>query len=137
MEYLRVCSMHMCNRWEYDHEYFQRMIDRTNRLRTSETVGAIIVNMDQLNYDSESEGESMPGLQERQPDDWSSCDDDSDDNSSYNEWMGYKQRSLKKIIGGSKDVSLEGGLPNLFFYALSGRAQINLIKDPDFYRATE
>ena len=63
MEYLRVCSMHMCNRWEYDHEYFQRMIDRTNRLRTSETVGAIIVNMDQLNYDSESEGESMPGLQ--------------------------------------------------------------------------
>ena len=55
VEYLRVCSMHMCNRWEYDHEYFQRMIDRTNQLRTSKTVGAIIVNMDQLEYNSESE----------------------------------------------------------------------------------
>ena len=130
--------MHMCNRWEYDHEYFQRMIDRTNRLMTSETVGAIIVNMDQLNYDydSENEGESMPGLQERQPDDWSSCDNDSDD-SSYNELMGYKQRSLKNIIGGTNGVLLEAGVPNLFFYALSGRAQLNPIKDPDFYQATE
>ena len=105
---------------------------------TSETVGAIIVNMDQLNYDygSENEGESMPGLQERKPNDWSSCDDDSDD-SSYNEWMGYKQRSLKKIIGGSKGVLLEAGLPNLFSYALLGRAQVNPTKNPDFYRATE
>ena len=87
VEYLRVCSMHICSRWEYDHEYFQRMMDRTNRLMINETVRAIIVNMDQLEYDSESEGESMPGLQERQPDDWSSCDDDSY-YSSYNEWMG-------------------------------------------------
>ena len=100
------------------------MIDRTNRLMASETVGAIIVNMDELQYDSKSEGELMPGLQERQPDEWSSCDDDSDDNLSYNKWMGYKQKSLKEIICGSKGVSLEAGLPNLFSFALYGHAEI-------------
>ena len=110
--------------------------DRQNqRNGDNETVGAIIVNMDELQYDSKSDGESMPGLQEKQRDDWSSCNDS--DDSSYNEWMGYKQKSLKEIIGGSKGVLLEAGLPNLFSYALYGRAQVNPIKNPDFHQATE
>ena len=103
---------------------------------TSETIWTIIVNMDELQFDSESDGESMSGLHERQPDDWSSCDDDSE-NSSYNKWMGYKQKSLKEIIGGSKGVLLEAGLQNLFSFALYGRAQVNPIKNPDFHQATE
>ena len=78
----------------------------------------------------------MPGLQERQPNDWSSCDNDNYD-SSYNEWMGYKQRSLKDIIGGSEGMLLKAGIPNLFSYALYGWAQVNPIKNPDFHQATE
>ena len=79
--------MHMCDRWEYDHEYFRRMIDRTIQMTASENVGAIIVNMEELQSNSRSDEESMPGFQERQLDDWSSCDDDRDnsDDSSYNE----------------------------------------------------
>ena len=90
-----------------------------HRMATSETVGAIIVNMEEL-HDDDSIEESMPGLQERKIDDWSSCDDDDSDDSSYNEWMGHEERSLESIIGGRM---------NLFSFALYGHA--------DFYQATE
>ena len=57
--------MHMEWRWSYDHEYFQRMIERQSKL-DDKVVGYIISGMSVLNIDdSSSEDGSMPGLQER------------------------------------------------------------------------
>ena len=70
--------MHMDWRWSYDHEYFQRMIERQSKL-DDKVVGCVISGMSVLNNDdSSSEDGSMPGLQERARSDSSSSGDDTD-----------------------------------------------------------
>ena len=56
----------MNGRWEYDHEYFQQMIEHEQKLN-SETVGGIINKLQEVikKNSSSSEDRSMPGLQER------------------------------------------------------------------------
>ena len=67
--------MYMDGRWNYDHEYFQRMIDRHDRMN-AEVVGCIITGMPKLNNDdSSSNGSSKPGLHDRGQSDLSSGDD--------------------------------------------------------------
>ena len=34
--FLKGASTYMQQRWEYDHEYYQRMIDRNNRMKTTQ-----------------------------------------------------------------------------------------------------
>ena len=52
----------MSGRWEYDHEYFQQMIEREQRV-DNEAVGAIITNLrEAIHSDSSSDDGSMPGL---------------------------------------------------------------------------
>ena len=65
----------MDGRLNYDHEYYQRMIDRYRRMN-AEVVGCIITGMSELNKDdSSSDGGSMPSLQNGSQSDWSSEDD--------------------------------------------------------------
>ena len=54
----------MDRRWNYDHEYFQRMIDRHSRMN-DKVVGCIITDMSELNKDdSSSDGGSVSSLQD-------------------------------------------------------------------------
>ena len=97
--FFRCASMYMDGRWNYDHEYFQRMIDRRGRM-IAEVVGYIITGMFELNKDdSSSDGSSMPGLQDRGQSDLSSGDDtDSygeDDMYDDGECWGCKEQTLK------------------------------------------
>ena len=81
--------MHMNDRWNQDHEYFQRMIEWERRVENEddpvaeevvdetvdEVVGAVITNMRALMEDEYgSDTSSMPGLQERAREDSSSSD---------------------------------------------------------------
>ena len=68
--------MYMNGRWEYDHKYFQQMIEREQK-SNSETVGGIITKLREAieNNSSSSEDGSMPGLQERAREDSSSDGD--------------------------------------------------------------
>ena len=116
------CSRDMCDRYDWDHEYFERMDMRSNdmcleahrtrnpgyqtyqeKLDGAEFVGAVIINMPQPNS---SDDESMPGLQDRAMDDCSSVsstdNDDDDDDSIHTdgEMTGWKHKSLLEIIGG-------------------------------------
>ena len=57
--------MYMNSRWDYDHEYFQRMIEWEQRVE-DEVVGAVITNLREiLDNESSFDDGSMPGLQER------------------------------------------------------------------------
>ena len=61
----RCTSMYMDGRWNYDHEYFQRVIDRQRRMN-AEVVGCIITSISELNTDdSSSDNSSMSSLQDR------------------------------------------------------------------------
>ena len=68
--------MYMDGRWEYDHEYFQQMIEHEQRVN-NKTVGGIITNFwETIESDSSSsENGSMPGLQDRAREDSSSNED--------------------------------------------------------------
>ena len=74
--YFFTCaSMYMDGRWNYDHEYFQRMIDRHRRMN-AEVVVCIITDTPELNKDdSSSDDGSMPSLQDGCQSDRSSDDD--------------------------------------------------------------
>ena len=74
-EFLQCCSRDMCERYNWDHKYFQRMMNRQHQIGhqiiltrkklsdNAEFVGAIIINMPQLGSPSDND-ESMPGLQD-------------------------------------------------------------------------
>ena len=119
----------MDGRWNYDHEYFQRMIDRHDRM-IAEAVGCIITDMSELNKDDpSSDGSSMPGLQDRGQSDLSSGDDtDSygeDDMYDDGECWGYKEQTLKQIISGTSDgISLAIDTPTLYALSLHGHAKV-------------
>ena len=73
--FFRCAYMYMDRRWNYDHKYFQRMIDRHGSMN-AEVVGCIITGMSELNNDdSFIDGGSMPSLQDRGQSDWSSNND--------------------------------------------------------------
>ena len=65
--------MYMNGGWEYDHKYFQRMIEHEQKVNR-ETVGGIITNLREAieNNSLSSKDGSMPGLQERTREDSSS-----------------------------------------------------------------
>ena len=89
----------MNGRWYYNHEYFQRMIDRENRTN-AEVVGCIITGISELNNDNfSSDSGTIPNLQDRSQDDWLSNNgtDSYDEDGMYNdvECWGYKARTLK------------------------------------------
>ena len=154
----------MNSRWDYDHEYFQRMIEWEQRVDI-EAIGAIITNLrvvvhndsssdegsmpdlqERAREDSSwSEGASMPPLQERAKED-SSSDDDTD---SYGEdgiyddgepW-GYKALTLSQIIGGNSGDLFSANRPTLYAFSLHGYARVcgNPTAQPkaDFYQAKE
>ena len=84
----------MDGRWNYDHKYFQRMINRDRRMN-AEVVGCIITGMSELNKDdSSSDDGSMPSLQDQGQNDWSSDDgtDSYGEDGMYDDkrWWGYK-----------------------------------------------
>ena len=58
--------MYINGRWEYDHEYFQQIIEHEQKVN-SETIGGIITNLQEAieNNSSSSESGSMPDLLER------------------------------------------------------------------------
>ena len=85
--FFRCASMYIDGRWNYDHEYFQIMIDRDNRMN-AEIVGCIITGISALSKDDLSNNnDSMPSLQDRGRED-SSRDNGTDsygDNGMYND----------------------------------------------------
>ena len=106
----------MCDRYDWDHEYFERMGMRWNRVcleayrakhpgfktmyektRDAEFVGAVIINMPEPNSNDD---ESIPGLHDRAMDDWSSVSSGDDDDSIHTngEMTGWKHKSLLEII---------------------------------------
>ena len=73
--FFKCASMYMDGRWNYNHEYFQRMIDRHGRMN-AEVIDCIIIDMAKLiKDDSSSDGGSMPSLQDGGQSDWSSNND--------------------------------------------------------------
>ena len=108
-------------RWSYDHEYFQRMIERQSRI-DDEVIGCVISSMSVLNNDdSSSEDGSMPGLQDRARSDSSSSGDDTGSGSLCGsklypdgEPWGCQEKSLKQIINGtSSGLSLASNTQQL------------------------
>ena len=93
----------MNERWEYNHEYFQQMIEHEQKVN-SETVGGIITNLREAieSDSSSSEDGSIPGLQERAREDLSSNEDTNyfGEDGIYDdgETWGFKELSLKQII---------------------------------------
>ena len=79
------------------HPGFKTIYEKT---RDAKFVGAVIINMPE----PKSDDESMPGLQDRAIDDWSSVSsgDDDDDDSIHadGEMTGWKHKSLQEIISG-------------------------------------
>ena len=125
------------------------MVEKT---RDAEFVGAIITNMPEPNS---SDNESMPGLQDRAMDDWSSVssgDDDDDDDSIHTdgEMTGWKHKSLLEIISGqhhgilkrrsaaeNSEHRLGMGAPVLFNYAIyNGGRPKKARAISDFWQAT-
>ena len=135
--------MHMDYRWSYDHEYFQRMIERQYKLN-NEVVGCIISGMSVLNMDDLSSEDdsiydcSMPGLQERARSDLSSSD--GTDSFCWSElykdgepW-GCKERTLKQIISGaSVGLSLATDMPTLYAFSLHGHAKVLTVDIPEAF----
>ena len=101
--------MYMNGRWEYDHEYFQQMIEHEQKVN-GEAIGDINTNLREAieSDSSSSEDESMPDLQERAREDSSSDGDTNSfgDDGIYDdgEQWGPKELSLKQIIGGNQVV---------------------------------
>ena len=131
--FFRCASMCMDGRRNYDYEYFQRMIDRHDRMN-SEVVGCIITGMSELNKDDSSrDGGFMPSLRDRGQSDWSSDhntnsygDDDMHDDG---EWWGYKELTLKQIISGVHDgMFLASGTPTLYAFSFHGYAKHVLLQ---------
>ena len=97
--------MYMNGRWEYDHGYFQRMIEHEQKVN-SENIGGIITNLQEAikNGSSSSEDGSMSGLQERAREDEFSDEDTNTfgEDGIYDdgEPWGFKELSLKQFIGG-------------------------------------
>ena len=128
----------MDGRWNYDHEYFQRVIDRQRRMN-AEVVGCIITSISELNTDdSSSDNSSMSSLQDRGQSDWST-DDDTDsygDDAMYDdrEWWGYKELTLKQIISGVHDgMFLASGTPTLYAFSLHGYAKVLIADIPGVF----
>ena len=138
--------MYMNGRLEYDHEYFQRMIEHEQKVN-SETVNGIITDLREAvgsDYSSSKDG-SMPGLQERAMAELSS-DRDIDsfgkegiyDNG---ETWGFKELSLKQVVGGKPSGMFPSNVPTLCAFSWHGYAQV--CKNPpveaksDFYHAKE
>ena len=112
------------------HPGFKTIYEKT---RDAKFVGAVIINMPEPNS---SDDESMPGLQDRAMDDWSSVssgDNDDDDDSIHTdgEMTGWKHKSLLEIISGQHHGILKRrsaaensghrlgmGAPVLFNYAI-------------------
>ena len=124
----------MNGRWEYDHEYFQRMIKRKQKLK-DKTIGGIITNLREAIGDdsSSSEDESMPDLQERAREDSSS---DSDTNSFGKDAMHddgesweSKELSVKQIIDGKPGGMFPNNIPTLYAFSWYGYAQVG--ENPD------
>ena len=148
LSFFRCASMYMHGKWEYNHEYFQRMIEWEQRTDT-EAVGVIITNMRELFHDdSSSPDRSISGLQERAREDSSSSEgsylpplvprgqadflSDGDTESVtedgiYNddEPWGYKAFSLNQIIGGNSNGLLSPSRPTLYTFSLHGYAQVH------------
>ena len=131
----------MSGRWEYDQEYFQRMVERDQRVDI-EAVGAIIANLREAVHDNSSSDEgSIPGLQERAREDSSTSEEaympflqerakedssSDDDTNSYGEdgiyndgesW-GYKALTLSQIIGGNFGGLFLINCPTLYAFSL-------------------
>ena len=127
--FFRCASMYMDGSWNYDHKYYQRMIDRHGRMN-AEVVGYIMTDMSELNKDdSSSDGGSTPGLQEGDQSDWSSNDDTDSygDNDMYDdeEWWGYKEQTLKQIISGTHDgMFLASDTPTLYAFSFHRYAKV-------------
>mmetsp|Transcript_30358 Transcript_30358/g.30843 ORF Transcript_30358/g.30843 Transcript_30358/m.30843 type:complete len:195 (-) Transcript_30358:326-910(-) len=63
--FLKCASLYMDGRYDYDHEYFQRMIERDRRMN-AEVIGCVITGMSELNKDKLfSDDDSMPDLQDK------------------------------------------------------------------------
>ena len=149
LSYFRYVSMYMNGRWEYDHKYFQRMIEREQKMN-SETVGGIITNLQETiekKNSSSSEDESMPGLQERARKN-SSSDEDTNffgEDGIYDngEPWGSKELSLKQIIGGKSGGMFHSNIPTLYAFSWYGYAQVSknpvdVVKNKlDFHQAKE
>ena len=122
--------MHMDRRWSYDHEYFQRMIERQSRI-DDEVVGCVISGMAVLNSDdSSSEDGSMPGLQDRARSDSSSSGDNTGSSQGSElypdgEPWGCQEKTLKQILSGtSNGLSLASDTPTLYALSLHGHAEV-------------
>ena len=166
--YLLGCSRDMCDRYDWDHEYFGRMYDWRGRMclksykkkypgfqtyhekmANAEFVGAVIINMPEPNS---SDDESMPGLQDRAMDDWSSVssgDDDDDSIHTDGEMTGWKHMSLMEIISGqhhgilkrrsaaeNSEHRLGMGAPVLFNYVIYNGDRPKARAVADFHQAT-
>ena len=88
----------MDGRWEYDHEYFQQIIEREQRVNT-ETIGAVVTNLyEVIQSNSSSKDLSISGLQETAREDLSSNDDtdvyNKDGIYDNDELWGYKTLTL-------------------------------------------
>ena len=122
-------SMYMDSIWNYDHGYFQGMIDRHGRMN-AEDVGCVVTGISELNKDdSSSEGSSMPDLQDRDRSDSSSSDDTNFNGDDYlyddGEPWGCKEQTLKQIISGASDgISLAIDTPTLYALSLHGHAKV-------------
>ena len=129
--FFRWESMYMNGTWNYNHEYFQRMIDRDSRMN-AEVVGCIITGISELNNDDfSSDSGTMPSLQNRGQDDWFSNDgtDSYGEDGMYNnvECWGYKARTLKQIISNTQGgMFLASDTPTLYAFSLHRYAKVNV-----------
>ena len=146
--YFRCASMYMNSRWDYDHEYFQQMIEWEQRVEVG-VIGAVITNLCEVIHDGSSsdegsmpglqeraredslssEGSSMPPLQERAKEDSSSDEDTKSygDDGIYDdgESWGYKTFTLKQIIGGDSGGLFPSNCLTLYAFSLHGYAQVH------------
>ena len=96
--------MYIYDRWEYDHYYFQQMIEHEQRVN-NEAIGGIITNLREViksDYSS-SKDVSLPGLQYKAREASSSNEDTNSfgEDGIYDdgEPWGQKALTLKHIIG--------------------------------------
>ena len=119
----------MDDRWEYDHEYFQQMIEHEQRV-DNEAVGDIITNLLEAikSNSSSSEDESMPGYQERAREDSFSNEDTNlfgeDGIYDDNEPWGFKALTLKQIIGGKPGGMFFNNISTLYAFSWHGYTQV-------------
>ena len=118
----------MDGRGEYDHEYFQRMIEQEQQMN-NKAVGAIITNLRKaIQINSPSKNGSLSGLQKRARED-SSSNDDTDscgEDGIYDdgEPWGYKALTLSQIIGSKPSGMFPSNVPALYAFSWYGYAQV-------------